>query len=82
MLVVLRIHSSLCKITRNCSHLSKCLIAFRHLDKSRNSIPSLARLWRFATSSHRVLFEGCYGLLIKTGRKRCDAKEDAGLQKE
>ena len=79
--MVFRIRSPLCKIMRNCSHVSKYLIVFGHLDKSRNSIPSLTDLWRFATSSHRVLFEGCYALLIKTGRKRSDAKEDAGLQK-
>lgn len=79
--MVLRIHSSLCGITRNCSHVSKYLIVF-DLDRSRNSIPSLARLWHLAISLRRVLFEGCYALLIKTGRKRCDAKEDAGLQKE
>lgn len=79
MLVVLGIHSSL---QNNQKLQPKYLIVFRHLDKSRNSIPSSARLWPFATSSHRVLFEGCYTLLIKTGRKRCDAKEDAGLQKE
>jgi len=82
MLVVLGIHSSLCKLTTNCSHVTKYLTVFRHLDKSRNNIPSLAHLWRFATSSHRMLFEGCSALLIKTGRKRSDAKEDAGLQNE
>lgn len=82
MSVALRIHSSLCKITRICSCISKYWIVFRGLHKSRSSVPSQACLWHLATSSHRALFEGCYVLLIKTGRKRCDAKEDAGLQKE
>lgn len=82
MSMALRIHSSLCKITRICSCVSKYWIIFRGLYKSRSSVPSRACLWHLATSSHRVLCEGCYVLLIKTGRKRCDAKEDAGLQKE
>lgn len=82
MSVALRIHSSLCKITRIRSLISKYWMVFRGLHKSRSSIPSWARPWHSATSSHRALCEGCYALLIKTGRKRCDAKEDASLQKE